>query len=115
MNPAPTAASSTRLPFFSFPSLEGRLHGQRKGAGGGVAVAVDVDDDLLHRHLQAIGGGGDDALVGLMGDEAIHVSAGEIVALQHALGHLRHFLHRILEYLLSILMNIMHLIVDCFV
>ena len=35
--------------------------------------------------------------------------------LEKAIGHLRHFLHCILEHLLSILMNVMHFFIDGFV
>ena len=44
----------------------------------------------LHGHAEALGGGLDDALVGLVGDEAGEVGAGDAVALEDLLGGLGH-------------------------
>ena len=47
-----------------------------------------------------------------MRDEAIDILARQLVLLQNAVRHLRHLLHRILEDVLSILMNTMHFLVN---
>ena len=83
VKPAPTAASSTRSPFFSLPSPS-RLHGERDRSGRGVAVLFDIDNHAIRAHAQPIGRGRDDALVGLMGNKAAQIRAGDAVALQHA-------------------------------
>src|SRR6202012_4502683 len=70
--------------------LESGVHGERDGAGGGVAVAVDVEDDALHGHAEAVRGGFDDALVGLVRDEAGEVGAKDVVALKDSLGGFGH-------------------------
>src|SRR6201996_6223047 len=70
--------------------LDGGVNGERDGAGGGVAVAVDVDDDAVHGQAEALGGGFDDALVGLVGDEAGEVGAEDAVTLEDLFGGLGH-------------------------
>src|SRR5271155_455653 len=50
-----------------------RVHGQRNRAGGGIPVLFDVDDHTLRSQAKAIGGGGDDAQVGLVGNESVNV------------------------------------------
>ena len=47
VKPAPTEASSTRSPFFSRPSRTRVGERQRNRRGGGVAVHLEVDDDLV--------------------------------------------------------------------
>ena len=73
MNPAPTDASSTRSPFFSRPCGMASLKRQRNGRRRGVAVALDVDDDLLRRQAEPLGRRHDDSAVGLVGHEEIDV------------------------------------------
>ncbi len=41
--------------FFQTVVVERRLHGQRNGGSGGVAVAIDVDHHLFQRQSQALG------------------------------------------------------------
>src|SRR5713226_6441461 len=53
------------------PGIDGLYHGQRDGGAGGVAVAIDIDEDLVHRHLQPLLSGFDDAQIGLMRDEHV--------------------------------------------
>ena len=66
------------------------VHGDGNGTGGGVAEAVDVDDDAVEGEAEALGGGEDDALVGLVGDEAAEVGTGEAVAGEDCFGDLGH-------------------------
>jgi hypothetical protein len=56
--------------------FERRVHCQRDGRGGGVAVLSDVDDDALQRHGEFFRSRGDDALVGLVGDEEVNHPRG---------------------------------------
>src|SRR5690606_16943414 len=51
--------------------------GNRDGGGGGVPVAVEVHVDLLGREVETVCHGGDDASVGLVGDDEVHVRGGE--------------------------------------
>lgn len=51
----------------------GLVEGDGDGCVGGVADFVDVDEDFLGRQPQSMGGGFDDARVGLVGYEQIHV------------------------------------------
>src|ERR1700733_9744479 len=69
-------ASLLQLAFF-----HSSLHGQRNRSGGGVAVAVDVDDYTFWAKSQAVGGGVDDAQVRLMRNECVDVGSFEAVAL----------------------------------
>src|ERR1041385_8455087 len=59
--------------FLQLAFFERGLHGDGNRACGGVAEAVDIDDDLLHWHAEALGRGCDDAAVGLVSDEAIDI------------------------------------------
>jgi len=80
VNPAPTDASSARLPFFNFPCVRAGVHGQWDGGSGGVAVLVNIDDDFVGGHAQAVSGGHDDAAIGLMRDEDVNVFSGKPIA-----------------------------------
>jgi hypothetical protein len=92
-----------------------RLHCQRDRACRGVAIAIDVDDDLLERQAQAFGGSRDDPPIGLMGDEAIYVVAGQAMFGQDFFRHLGHFFDRVLEDILSVLVDDVHFLVHGFV
>src|ERR1700756_2725102 len=77
-----------------------------------VPEAIDIDDDFFQRHSQPVGRRGDNPAIRLMRDEAIHILPRELIALQDPLRHLRHLLHRILEDVFPILMDVMHLLID---
>src|ERR1022692_441614 len=95
--------------------LDGVAGGQRDGPGGGVAVAFDVDQDLLPRYTQTLGSGVDDANVGLVRNHHGHVVEGEAVALQQGGANLEHFPDGVLENLLALLMDVVQASVDGFV
>jgi hypothetical protein len=97
---------------FSFGN--GRHHRQGNGSCRSVSVAIDVDDDFLERHLQALGGRHDDSAIRLVGDEAIDIGSGLAILLENAFGHLRHFLDGVLEDLRSILMDDVHVLLNGF-
>ena len=74
------AGEEDEIAFLEVVLFERCVHRNGDGAGGGVAEAVDVDDDAIEGEAEALGGGEDDALVRLVGDEAAEVGAGEAVA-----------------------------------
>ena len=84
------AGQENEVPLFQAAVVESGLHGQGDGGGGGVAVTVDIDDDAAFIHAETLGGGEDDALVGLMGDKAGEVFAGDAVAGEDGLGGFGH-------------------------
>ena len=63
-------------------------------------------------HPEAIGGRGNDALVGLVRNEAAKIRAGHAIALQQLARGLRHLAHGKLVDRLSILVDVVHLLVD---
>src|SRR5581483_10119501 len=87
------------------------VHGKRDRTGGGVSVTVNIDDHALRTQAQALRGGGDDELVGLMWNEHINVAALQIVALEQTLADVGLFAYRELKYRLAILVNVMHFLV----
>src|SRR5881628_2032282 len=64
------------------------LEGHVDGGGAGVAVALDVDEDAVHRQVRALGGGFDDPEIRLVRNEERHVVSGEAVAREDLLGTL---------------------------
>ena len=50
--------------------LDRRAHRERNRPGRSVAVAIDVDDDLLQRYTHAFSARSDDPLIRLVGDKA---------------------------------------------
>src|SRR3989442_10604070 len=86
---------------------------QRKGVGlrRSVAVAFDIRDDALRSQSQAVRRGGDDAQVGLVGNEGINVGSLKAVAGQQPLAGFRLAAYGKLEDLLAILVYVMHSLV----
>ena len=99
---------------FEAAFFAGGLHGDRDGAGGGVSVAINVDDDALRRHAEAVCGGGDDALIGLVRDETSEIGASDSVAFEDPFGGLGHFAHGIFVDGLPVLVDVVHFFSDCF-
>src|SRR5665213_1995340 len=62
----------------------------RNRGGAGVAVAVDVDDDALRRHLEMLRGGVDDAPVRLVRDQPGDVLPRDVRAGERDVGRLDH-------------------------
>ena len=87
------AGQEDQVSLFQAALVEGGLHGEGDGGGGGVAVTVDVDDDAAFIHAETLGGGQNDALVGLVRDEAGEVFAGDAVAGEDGLGGFGHLAH----------------------
>src|SRR4030095_13256916 len=89
----------------------GLFHRHVDGGGAGIAVAVHVDDDLLHGDLEALHRRLDDPEVGLMRDEEVEVVGGEAVAGEDALGGLAEHAHRHLEHLVALHLRVVHSLV----
>src|SRR5690349_11409840 len=89
-------------------ALDGVARGQRDGSRRSVAIAVDVDDDLVTVETQPFCAGCDDPAVRLMGDQQLQVFGGEPVAREKSARRLVHFPHGIFENLLSILVHVVH-------
>ena len=70
MKPAPNDTSSSSEPGRS-ALLDGLIDRERDRRGRGVAVPIDVDHHLVHRHAGVLGGGLDDANVGLVRHQQI--------------------------------------------
>ncbi len=81
---------------------------ERDRRGGGVAVPLDVDHHLLHRDADALGGGGDDAQVGLVRHEKAEVLARQLVALQDLGAHVGHAHDGLFEDALAVLVQVVH-------
>ena len=97
---------------FQLPFTDGCHHREWNGARRGISVAIDVDDDLIKWHLQALSGRHDDSAIRLVRDEAIDISASLAILSEDTLGHLRHLLDGVFEYLLSVLMDDVHILLD---
>ena len=98
VKPAPTAASSTRSPFFRRFCVERGGQGEGDGGGGGVAVLLRCSSPPSSSgRPKRVADGVDDAQVGLVGDEEVEVGGGEAVALEEAQARLRELAHRVLE------------------
>ena len=73
---------------------------ERNAGGGGVAVAVEVDEYTLHRHIQPLGGCLNDPQVGLMRNNQRDIVGGhpslgqDLLRLVGALGGVLGVLHR---------------------
>src|SRR5205814_8927263 len=59
------------------PALDRLVERDGDGSRRGVPEAIDVDVDLVHRHGGVLGGGFDDADVGLVRDEQIDTTGVE--------------------------------------
>src|SRR6185436_14105927 len=57
--------------------------GERDRRGGGIAVHLEIDDDLRVGQSEALGGGGDDAAVRLVRHEQVDLRDADAVALEH--------------------------------
>ena len=112
MNPAPTAASRTRSPFFSLPVSTAVCM-----ASGMVPAVVLPKRSML---MTTFSGGifSRSAVAAMMRRLAWWAMKQSTSApvlpffRQHALGHLGHLLYGVLEDLLAVLMDVVHLLVD---
>ena len=68
----------------------GFVEGDGDGGGGGVAVFVDIDEGFFFGEAEAVGDGGDDAGVGLVGDDHGDVGLGEAGHFEGLLAGLTH-------------------------
>ena len=76
------------------------VEGDGDRGGGGVTVALDVDEDLLEWHLAAFGDCLDDPQIGLVGDQQIEICSGEPRLRQHLRQRSGHGSHGMAENLL---------------
>ena len=84
-SPAPKPLSTARRPGLNAPLRHRLVQRQRHRAGRGVAVAVEVVEDLAARDVQHVDGGVDDADVGLMRDVQIDVLRLQAGGVEHVL------------------------------
>src|SRR5262249_25577438 len=108
----PHRSQQHQIAFFQLTLLAGGVHGQRDSPRGGIAVAIDVDDHAFGAKAEAIGGGGDNALVGLMRNKSSDVTSLQPIALQKFLAEFRLLTNGKLENRLAILMDVMHFLLD---
>src|ERR1017187_7306781 len=62
-----------QVAFLEAALADGVARSQRNGGGGGVAVPLDIDRDLLGRDAETLTGALDDAQVGLVRNQRCHV------------------------------------------
>ena len=105
VKPAPTAASSTRVPFFRRPSSMALCMASGMVAPGGIAVAVNIDDHFFGRKFQPVRGRLDNAQVGLVRNHQVKVVARQAVALQRLDAESGHLPHRKFEYRRAVLVD----------
>src|SRR3712207_5330392 len=77
----------------------------------GIAIALDVDEDLLHGNAHTLGHGFDNAKIGLMGHNVINVVHGKPVALYHFKTIVAHRRHGIAEDRAALLIGEVHAMV----
>ena len=85
---------------------------QRDSGRRCVAIVLDVDDDLLHRHFQAFGHCLDDAHIGLVGDNPLDVVLVQMIALGNACAIVAHVRHGITEHRTSLLIEVVQTVID---
>src|SRR5207244_7309774 len=78
----------------------------------GVGVLIYIDGDLGLLQLHPFHGCANNAKVGLMGDVQLKVLPVQFVPVQHFLRYIRHTANGELEDILSILMDVMHSLLD---
>ena len=86
--------------------------GEGKRAGRGITVALNVEHHLVHRQIEARSHGFDDAHVGLVGQHPRDAVAVESVALGHEGASVAHVGHREAIDRATLLMELVHLVVD---
>ena len=86
--------------------------GERKCAGRGVAVALNVEHHLVHREIEARSHGFDDAHVGLVGQNPGDVVAVQSVALGHERASVAHVSHCEAIDRATLLVELVHLVID---
>src|SRR5581483_1478127 len=101
-----------QVAFLQLAFVAGSVHRQRDGSGGGVAVAVDVDDHAFGTKAEAVGGRSDNASVGLMWDEGGNVGAFEAVSLKKLFADLGLLANCNFEDRLPVLVDVVHLLID---
>ena len=112
MNPAPTDASSTRSPLLQPSLLDGVLERERNRGGRGVAVLLEIDDDGALVEAEAVGGGLDDAAVGLVRHEEAHVLRLHAVLVEHAARDLLGLADGELEHGGAVLLHVVQALLD---
>src|SRR5580704_9996467 len=80
--PRPDGGEEHQIAFLEPSAFNGVAGGQRDGGGGGVPVAVNVDNHLVLAQAQAMGYSTDDPEVGLVGDQQLDVLGGEAMTIQ---------------------------------
>ena len=104
----------TRSPFCRRPWATASRKAERDGAGGGVAVAFDIDHDFGIFEAEAFLHGLDDAQIGLMGHDERQVARGEAVLLEQLAGDFGHATDGVLEYIGAGLVHHVHVFVHGF-
>jgi trehalose synthase len=95
------------------PSLvDGVLERERDRGGRGVAEPLEIDDDGALVEAEAVGGGLDDAAVGLVRHEQAHVPRGQTVVVEHAPGDLLGLAHGELEHGGAVLLHVVQPLID---
>src|SRR5690349_11403566 len=87
------------------------MHGERDSRGGGVAKAININDHGLGAESQPVSRSLNDALVRLMGNEGVNITALEVVTFEKGVGNFQLLLHCILEYSLTVLVDEVHFFV----
>src|SRR5262249_49072254 len=85
---------------------------ERDRSGCCVSVFVNVFDHSAFIQTKLIGGCANDPQVSLMCDEEIKVVCAVSVALKYCSADLSHFAHCVLENRLTLLVNVVHFLVD---
>ena len=97
-----------------FAFLDGRMHGQRYRPRRRIAVPIDVDDHAFRTQPQPFGRRIDDAKVGLVWDEDINIGPLQPMPFQQRLTKLRLLAYGKLKNLLSVLVHVVHLLLERF-
>jgi hypothetical protein len=93
VNPAPNTMSKMRSPRLNPTGLHGLVEGNGDGGRGGVAVLVEIDEESARAsRAEAVTDGFNDALVGLVRDDALDLGDVEFAL---AKAFLRGGVHRI--------------------
>src|SRR6185369_7840034 len=74
----------------------------RNGSRGSISIAVHVDHELVHRHLEIFGGSLDDSEVCLMWNDPLHIVGGHPGEIERLLGRMPHDARGKSEYGLAI-------------